>query len=563
MNTVFQKNSTSSIRIAIALVFSILISIFFIIKSADAFVKIGILPYKIIATHYKKYSYIKDSIPIILGSNLSSNNISVSRSSNINNFIKKNNITSFSTDNLLKISKYFNLKYLIFGRIIKIRNVFDIETNVFSPSENAVVYRRSIQVVGSKFIIKDVGGLSKTIKAKIVSLTFKEKVQKPEELQASSPVISSAPPTANNTSNMYIKRFNQNSKGLLRTPTKHYIIQSLSTGKFLNRGAQLVVATRHRVILYNLLINGGLKKLAQYNLSSQSNPIYVGSYKISKNRMAIVLTKTKLGMVISYLLAYNNGKLVKITPNYNLFLRVMRLNKHKKVIVGQNPISVIPSGRYFNDSVIGQNTYPIGQFGGATYVYRFNKNNNTLIKIKKLPFFSDITLYGTAYGNFMGNGKKYLMALSNSGNLMIINEKGETKYTGSKTYGGSPLQIQVPSNSGVRSSSVTGGLIYNVPAKVSKFYINGKVGIVVTKNYQQAAYLPHLNYFTKNSIYSLVWNNVSFYPMWKIRSVVGYSAGFSIFKFNKKTYLANAIVENSGSMFSKPKSYIALYKLSS
>ncbi|MHB1665483.1 MAG: hypothetical protein ACYCT7_09540 [bacterium] len=560
MNTVFQKNSTNSIRIVVALMFSILISTFFIIKSADAFVKIGILPYKIIATHYKKYSYIKDSIPIILGSNLSSSNISVSRSSDINNFIKKNNITSFSTDNLLKISKNFDLKYLIFGRIIKIRNVFDIETNVFSPSDNAVVYRRSIQVIGSKLIIKDVGGLSKTIKAKIVSLTFQEKVQKPEELHASSPVISSAPPTA---SNMFIKRFNQNSKGLLRTPTKHYVIQAFSTGKFLNKGAQMVVATRHRVILYNLLINGGLKIIAQYHLSPQSNPIYIGSYKISKNRTAVALTKTKLGMVISYLLAYNNGKLVKITPNYNVFLRVMRLNKHKKVIVGQNPISVIPSGRYFNDSVVGQNTYPIGQFGGNTYVYRFNKNNNTLIKIKKLPFFSGITLYGTAYGNFMGNEKKYLVALSNSGNLMIINEKGKTKYTGSKTYGGSPLQIQVPSIGGIRSSSVTGGLIYNVPAKVSKFYINGKDGIVVTKNYQQAAYLPHLNYYTKNSIYSLVWNKVSFYPMWKIRSVMGYSAGFSIFKFNKKTYLADAIVENSGSMFSKPKSYIAIYKLSS
>ncbi len=560
MNTIFQKNLISSIKMVILLVFSIFVSIFFIIKSANAFVKIGILPYKIISTHYKNTLIYKDSIPVILGSNLSSGNIFVSRNSNINSFIKKNHITSFSTDNLLKISKNFDLKYLIFGRIIKIKNVFDIETNIFSPSENAVVYRRSIQVLGSKFIIKDISGLSKIIKAKIVSLTFQEKVQKPEELQAPSPIISSAPPV---TSNMYIKRFSQNSKGLLRTPTKHYIIQALSTGKFLNKGTQVVVATRSRVILYNLLINGGLTKLAQYNLSQQSNPIYIGSYKISKNRMSIVLTKTKLGMVVSYLLAYNNGKLVKISPNYNLFLRVMRLNKDKKVIVGQNPISVIPSGRYFNDSIVGQNTYPIGQFGGSTYVYRFNKNNNTLIKIKKLPFFSGITLYGTAYGNFIGNGKKYLVALSNSGNLMVINKKGKTKYTGSKTYGGSPLQIRVPSVDEVRSSSVTGGLIYNVPAKVSKFYINGKEGIVVMKNYQQASYLPHLNYYTKNSIYNLVWNNVSFYPMWKIRPVAGYSAGFSIFKFNKKTYLADAIVENSGSMFSKPKSYIAIYKLSS
>ncbi len=560
MNTAFQKNSISLIRVVILLAFAVFMSIFFIIKSADAFVKIGILPYKIISTHYKNILVIKDSIPIIMGSDLSSSNISVSRNSDINNFIRKNHITSFSTDNLLKISKHFDLKYLIFGRIIKIRNVSDVETNVFSPSEKTVVYRHSIQILGSKFIINDVNGLSKIIKAKIVSLTFQEKVQKPEELQASSPVISSAPTV---TSNMYIKRFSQNRKGLLRTSTKHYIIQALSTGKFLNKGVQVVVATRSRVILYNLLINGSLKKLAQYNLSSRSNPVYIGSYKISKKRTAIVLTKTKLGMVISYLLAYNNGKLVKITPNYNLFLRVMKLNKHKKMIVGQNPISVIPSGRYFKDSVIGQNTYPIGQFGGDTYVYRFNKNNNTLIKVKKLPFFSGITLYGTAYGNFLGNGKKYLVALSNSGNLMIINGKGKTKYLGSKTYGGSPLQIQVPSIGGIRSSSVTGGLIYNVPAKVSKFYINGEDGIVVTKNYQQASYLKNLNYYTKNSIYSLVWNKISFYPIWKIRPTVGYSAGFSIFKFNKKTYLANAIVKNSGSMFSKPKSYIAIYKLAS
>ena len=557
MDTTFQKNS---IRMVIVLVFSIFISTLFLIKTANAYVKIGILPYKIISTHYEEYSYIKDSIPVILASNLSSNTILVSRNSDINNFIKKNHITSFSTDDLLKISKHFDLKYLVFGRIIKIGNVFDIETNVFSPSERAVVYRRSLQVLGAKFIINDINGLSKIIKTKIVSLTSQEKVQKPEELQAPSPVISSAPPV---TSNMYIKRFSQNNKGLLRTPTKHYIIQAFSAGKFLNKGTQVAVATRSRVILYNLLINGGLKKIAQYNLSLRSNAVYIGFYKISKNRTAIVLTKSKLGMIVSYLLAYNNGKLVKITPNYNLFLRVMSLNNHKKVIVGQDPISVIPSGRYFNDSVIGQNTYPIGQFGGNTYVYGFNKNNNTLVKGNNLPFFSGITLYGTAYGNFMGNGEKYLLALSNSGNLMIINNKGKTVYTGSKTFGGSPLQIEVPSIGGVRSSSVTGGLIYNVPAQVSKFHINGKDGIVVIKNYRQGAFLQHLNYYTKNSIYSLVWNSVSFYPMWEIKPVVGYSAGFSIFKLNKKIYLANAIVENPGSMFSKPKSYIAIYKLSS
>ncbi len=557
MNTAFQKNS---IRMAIFFIFSIFVSVLLLAKSADASVKIGILPYKIISTHYGRYSYIKDSIPVILASNLSSSGISVSRNSDINDFITKNHITSFSTDNLLKISKHFDLKYLIFGRVIKIGNVFDIETNVFNPSEKAVVYRHSIQVLGSKFIINDINGLSKNIKTKIASLTSQEMVKKPEELQAPSPVISYAPPAA---SNMYIKRFNQNSKGLLRTPTKHYVIQAFSAGKFLNKGAQAAVATRSRIILYNLLTNGGLKKLAQYNLSLRSNAIYVGFYKISKNRTAIVLTKSQLGTITSYLLAYNDGKLIKITPNYNLFLRVMSLKNHKKTIVGQNPISVVPSGRYFNDSVIGQNTYPIGQFGGDTYIYKFNKNNNTLVKAGNLPFFSDITLYGTAYGNFMGNGKKYLLALSNSGNLMVINEKGKTIYTGSKTYGGSPLQIEVPSIGGVRSSSVTGGLIYNVPAQVSKFHINGKDGIVVIKNYRQGAFMQHLNYYTKNSVYSLVWNNVNFYPMWKIRPVVGYSAGFSIFKLNKKTYLANAVVESSGSMFSKPESYIAIYKLSS
>ena len=561
MKTDFKKKS---IKTKVLFIFFIFVSILFITnlfitKNADASIKIGILPYKIISTHYAKYSYIKDSIPIILASNLSSNGISVSRNSDINNFIKKNHVISFSTNNLLKISKHFDLKYLVFGRIIKIGNVFDITTNIFSTSKRAVVYRRSLQVLGSKFIINDINGLSKAIKIKIASLN-REIVQKQETLQAASPVVSSAPPSA---SSMYIKRFSQSSKGLLRTPAKHYVIQAFSAGKFLNKGTQIAVATRRRIILYNLLINGGLKKLAQYNLSIRSNPVYIAFYRISKDRAAIVLTKSQLGTITSYLLAYNNGKLIKITPNYNLFLRVMSLKGSKRVIVGQNPISVVPSGRYFNDGVIGQNTYPIGQFGGSTYVYRFNKNNNTLVKNGKLPFFSGITLYGTAYGNFMGNGKQYLLALSNSGNLMLINKKGKTIYTGSKTYGGSPLQIDVPSFSGVRSSSVTGGLIYNVPAQIRKLRINGKDGIVVIKNYRQGAFMRHLNYYTKNSVYNLVWNNMNFYPVWKIRSVAGYSAGFSIFKLNKKTYLANAIVQKSGSLFAKPESYIAIYKLSS
>ncbi len=553
------------IKIAIFYSFFIFLPLFLLLKNADASVKIGILPYKIISIHYENYTYIKKSIPLLLASNLSSKNISVLRNSDVNSFIKTNRITSFSTGNLVKISKHFGLKYLVFGRVIKIGNVFDIETDIFSPSEKAVVYRHSFQVLGAKFVIGDINGLSKIIKSKITSLAPKERVenvQEPAQIKSPSPVVSYAPPAA--SSNMYIKRFSQNSKGLLKTPTKHYIIQAFAAGKFLNKGVQAAVATRHRVILYNLLTNGGLDKIVQYNLSGRSNVIYIGFYKISENKSAIVLTKSQLGMITSYLLAYNNGKLVKITPNYALFLRVMSINGLKKVIVGQNPVSVVPSGRFYNVAVIGQNSYPIGQFGGSTYVYRFDKNGNTLVKGRKLLFFSGITLYGTAYGNFMGNGKKYLLALSNSGNLVVINDNGKTVYTGSKTYGGSPLQVDVPPIGGVRSSSVTEGLIYNIPAQVSKFRINnGKDGIVVIKNYRQGAFLKHLNYYTKNSVYSLAWNKVNFYPVWKIRHVVGYSAGFSFIELNKKTYLANAVVESPGSMFAEPKSYIVIYKLSS
>lgn len=534
-------------------IFIFLSLIFIFKKNAFAYVNIGIMPYKIISTHNKKYSYIARGIPLLLSSSLTSNDIRIVRYSDLVSYIKDNNI-NFSSKDFLKLAKHFKINYLIFGRIIKIGDTFVLQSNIFSVVKDKIIYRNSIQALGSKFIVNDVNKLSNVLKKKIVSMH-------PPKIFLLKNKTTSGVSEAVGGSSMFIKQFAKGDSGLVRTAIKEYIIQAISTGKFLSNGIQTVVATRHRIILYNLSISGKLTKLAQYELSPRSNVIYVGFYRISKDRRALIITKAKLGIIISYMLVYKNDSLVKLTGNYNLFLRVMNLPGLGNVIVGQKPISVSSSGRYFNDYVIGQNSYPIGQFGGKTYVYHFDNSTDTLIETRQLTFYNNITLYGTIYGDVKGNGKNYLLALSNSGNLMIIDNKGKTIYTGQKTYGGSPLQVSVSSFGGDLSSTYADGLIYNIPAQIEGLYHNGKLEIIVLKNYKQAASLHNLNYYIKNSIFSLTWNKVGFYPRWEIKPVTGYSAGFSIFKEGNNLYLSDGIVETPGSIFTKPKSYIAIYKI--
>jgi hypothetical protein len=541
----------------------ILISVFFFLAVFALFLKraysaerVAIMPYKMVSTHYQQYSYITRSIPVLLGSDISSKNIYVVRHSDIKNFIKANHIASFSNTNLSKIAKKFNLQFIIYGRIVKIGNIFDITTNIFNTSDNTVIYRKPITALGTNFIINDIGAISKSIKNQLISYK-----------KVSSSVISIPPQVAVkhiNKTSAFIKRYSTNIKGIIKTASKAYVIQAFVAGRILDDGMQAVVATHHRIILYNLSLNGSLNKVAYYNLSGRSNVIYVNFFKISNDRSAIVVTKTKLGMVISYLLVYNGkGKLLtKLTHNYSMFLRVMQLNNGRKVLIGQNPVQVVSSGRFFDVSVIGQNNYPIGQFGGSTYIYNFNSSNNSLSKFKKLPFYSGITIYGSTYGNVKNNGKNYLLALSNSGNLMLINKKGHTIYSGSQVYGGSPLQVRVPSFGGSRSSTYTGGLIYNVPPTLVKYYSNGKFHVIVLKNFGQMGFVSHLNYYTKSAVYDLIWNKIGFSPVWEIKPVSGYSAGFSIIKNNNKVYVADAIVANPGSIFTKAQSYIVLYKIS-
>lgn len=522
-------------------------------KVASASVRIGILPYKIIATHPQKYSYIKNSIPILLGSNLASDNILIARNSDIIPYIKRNHI-NFSTKNLLKLSNHFNVDCLIFGRIVKIGNTFIIQTNIFNVHTKSVIYRKTVQVLGTKSIIRDIGSLSHVLKKRILSLSAATvtKNNATAVKHARVPKVESS---------VFIKNFSRNSNGLVTTESMHYVIHALVTGRFLSKGIQTVVASSNKVILYDLSIGGRLTKIGQYNLSSRSNVIYLGFYKISNNSNAIVLTKAMLGTITSYLLVYRNGKLVKLTGDYNLFLRVMSIGNAKNIIVGQEPVAVTIAGRNFG--AVGQNSYPIGQFGGSTYIYKFNKNTNTLTKTQRLPIYNGITLYGTVYGNIKGNGKNYLLALSNSGNLMLINNKGQTVYVGSRTYGGSVMQVSVPASNGANSATYADSLIYNIPAGITKFHKNGngKLQIVVLKNHEQVKFMSNLNYYTKSSIYSLTWNNIGFYPAWEIKPVAGYSAGFSIFRANKSVYLADGIVEDPGSMFTKPKSYIIIYKI--
>ena len=370
-------------------------------KKVFAKVAVGILPYKIISTHYERYSYIGNSIPLILGSDLASEDIGIVRNSDIASYVKNKRI-SFSSQNLSRLSKHFKANYFIYGRIVKIGKIFVIQSNVFEAAKNKVVYRNHIQALGTNFIINDINRMSAVLKKEIKANGV--------AAQASAATYA-APAPKTIKSSIFIKRFVQNGGGLIKTASKKYVIQAISTGRFLRSGIQTAVATRHRVILYNLSLDGRLKKLAQYKLSVRSNAVYLGFYKISKGYNAIVLTKARLGMIISYLLVFRNGSLIKLTKNYGLFLRVMHLPGFGRVIVGQKPVSVAPSGRYFNDYAIGQNYYPIGQFGGNTYIYGFNKNTGSLVRGRRLAFFNDITLYGTVYGNFKGNGRNYLVAL--------------------------------------------------------------------------------------------------------------------------------------------------------
>ena len=124
------------------------------------------------------------------------------------------------------------------------------------------------------------------------------------------------------------------------------------------------------------------------------------------------------------------------------------------------------------------------------------------------------------------------------------------------------MQVRVHSFGGVQNSTYTGGLIYSVPAQITGFNTVKNPEIIALKNYRQGAFLHHLNYFVKTSVFCVSWNKIGFYPVWEIKPVVGYSAGFSVFNENGITYIADGIVENPGSPVTSPKSYIAIYNIS-
>ncbi len=566
MNKPPLKKSLPLLAPAIILAITALFLSFSGVKIASAAVGVGILPYRLICQNISRYSYVADSIPVLMASDLSSESIIVANNSDIKDFINKNRFTSFSTGNLQKISKHFGLDYLIFGNLVGIGKVFDLQTNIYSSSQNSVVYTKSETITGVNFIINDINRLSGKIKQEIGSLSASSAVPSIPQAKTSLAIQTPSPVTpavSANQGNEFIKRYNYagNGQGLARTEAKKYVIHAMAAGNFFNPGLKAVVATDHRIIIYSLTYKGGLTKLAGYHLAVRSNVIYVGIYKMSGGKSFIVVTRARLGVIESFLLGYESGKITKVTGNYNLFLRVMDIGG-KRVIVGQEPVSVIPSGRFFNDYVIGQNNYPIGQFGGQTNIYGFDVTGSSLVKSTEIKFLKGMTLYGTVYGNYEGSGVNYLVALSNSGNLMVIDGKGNAVYTGSQAYGGSTLTVKVPSMFGVRSSSRPNGFIYNVPAQMTGFSYAGKDNVVVIKNFNETAFLKYLNYYSKTAIYSLVWDKVGFFPAWNTKPIAGYSAGFSILRKGSQVYLIDAVVANPGSAFTSPKSYIAIYRIS-
>lgn len=282
-----------------------------------------------------------------------------------------------------------------------------------------------------------------------------------------------------------------------------------------NGNKEIAVAGKKKVLIFRL-INGKLEEIASFKCGAFQEYIDIGAADADGDgRAEIYLTSASRDRVSSYVLSWQNGKFAKITGNFKYYLRIIRGDGGKTLIVGQKRgISQPFYGPIKLMKWIGGKLVPAGDL--------------------KTPGMLDI--YSFNIGDVTGDGKKEFVVLDGSDRLRVYDESGKLIWRSREYFGGSAMETEEDFTdwSETNPEEAEEAMEPRLACAPVRILIrdldgNGLNEILVTKNFSSfGRYLKRLRIYTEGEVDDLVWNGIGFDINWKTRKYEGYVADIAL-----------------------------------
>jgi hypothetical protein len=260
----------------------------------------------------------------------------------------------------------------------------------------------------------------------------------------------------------------------------------------------------------------------------------------------IFITNYRDKTLRSFTLSWVQGTYKTIAQNIPYYLRVHQLPGRGPVLLGQQKF-----GAQFFDSKIVVLSWKDGKY----------------VSVERLNVPEGLTVFDFAFLEYNKDGSQEILHVNRNNRLMVLSEKGKTKYSSSESYGGTLNFISESSEGSPFSSEEQEPERYYIPARlvIDSVSIPGKKEIVLNKNKGSALnFLARYRTYNSGDIYSIFWDGGGMKENWRTPTINDYIANYGVadFKNNGQKQMVVGVVQSTEIAFiSNARSVLYCYDL--
>jgi len=299
--------------------------------------------------------------------------------------------------------------------------------------------------------------------------------------------------------------------------------------------------------------NRRFTRVAEIPGEAQDSFIGVDVADINNNAFAeiFVTSLSSKNYPRSFVLEWNGTEFKTLAKDENWYFRVIKGSK------GAPPLLLGQKGS-FNKS-----------FSGPVNILKWDSGRYTAEDPLRLPGWAMV--YGLTAGDVLNDGRETFVALNKNNNLTILDPEGEEEWTGNETYGGSNVYLLSPAEKAEAEKpghlidpTAFGGIYLQQRLFIRDLDKDNQNEVIVVQNQDVSRGLLHrFRQYTGGHFEALIWDNVGLRGKWKTRNFSGYISDYDVDDFDNdgKDELVFAVVAQSDSAFSEPKSYFVSWSI--
>lgn len=307
----------------------------------------------------------------------------------------------------------------------------------------------------------------------------------------------------------------------LRSQEVPFKAQAMAVGELTGDGTmKLAISDGQGVYIYDLE-KTGIKQIGKYAGETTDNVIALDAADINGNGVAeIFVTRFTMSqptvvagqaLLRSYVLEYQQGKLVKIMDEVPLHFRVLK-------------------GLDGNTQLYGQSDGQNKPFDGPVRQYTWQGNRYVPGPAVPLPKAFN-TIYGFALADLDGEGAPKILVLDHLDHLRVFDRSGQEIYRSSDRYGGSELVLEfhpVPAGENSRSGIEPSRFLLQGRMYFEDILGDGKKQLIIPQNTPSTGYTFQTRLYDKGKIFGLNWDGIGMQAVWETRELPGYIADYAL-----------------------------------